>query len=224
MAIHTETGPSHLMPSGYFLDKFVAHKMSELTECGAPELSMESSWLNDFILSSFSRNHPPDRRAHPFEFIRRTEGAFSTYREARAALIEYIEAASSSVISPYFRALLYFELCLSQCWQGCDLIKGVIKITEGKEKAKEILFKEGDNTDMERLYEIYTDSRHYLAGGTAWSAASGQPWTHPTTTWITNRGIESARCPSGLSFPELVEILLSMGHLAGKLSRFEPAD
>jgi hypothetical protein len=38
--------------------------------------------------------------------------------------------------------------------------------------------------------------------------------------WITNNGIESIRAV--LSFEELLEMLLNMGRLAEKLSKFEP--
>ena len=59
-------------------------------------------------------------RAYIFNFLRRAEGASLAYREARKALIEYV-STPENVISPYFKALLFFEVCISQCYQGYDL-------------------------------------------------------------------------------------------------------
>lgn len=43
------------------LDNFVAHKLSELNHCGAPELVEESNWLNTFILRTiFHFSLPPE--------------------------------------------------------------------------------------------------------------------------------------------------------------------
>jgi hypothetical protein len=77
--------------TNHFLDNYVVHKLSGLTECGAPELLLENRWLNAFILNSALRVRlPAENRAYAFTFIRRVEGAISAYREAREALIEYI--------------------------------------------------------------------------------------------------------------------------------------
>jgi hypothetical protein len=39
-------------PTNYMLDNFVAHKLSLLTECGAPEFTNNENWLGTFILNS----------------------------------------------------------------------------------------------------------------------------------------------------------------------------
>jgi hypothetical protein len=104
--VNLQAGPGQ--PSNYFLDNFVAHKLSLLTQCDAPELIERSKRLGAFILSSvFITSLPAKSRAYLFNFMRRTEGAFSTYRDARIALIEYVESPRN-VVSPYFKALLSF--------------------------------------------------------------------------------------------------------------------
>jgi hypothetical protein len=106
----------------YLLDNFVAHKLSLLTECGTRELPEDANWLNTFILTCVFRVRLPAKtRAYVFNFIRRAEGALSAYREARVALIEYVNTPRN-VLSPYFRALLNFEVCISQCYQGYELL------------------------------------------------------------------------------------------------------
>ena len=75
--------------TNYFLDTFVAHKMSEITMCGAPDMeSEEKKWLNSFVLrTALNVKIEPKSKAHLLNFIRRIEASFSSYREARKSLI-----------------------------------------------------------------------------------------------------------------------------------------
>jgi hypothetical protein len=96
------------------LDNFVAHKLSSLTECGAPEFANDGNWLGASILNSvFIASLQPKPRAYLFNFLRRAEGAISSYRTARINLIEYLQTPRNT-LSPYFRALLHFEVSISQ--------------------------------------------------------------------------------------------------------------
>ena len=166
--------------SNYTLDNFVAHKLSLLTECGAQELCTNFNWLNTFVLTSvFHVRLPPKTRAYIFNFLRRTEGALSAYGQARAALIEYLKTPRN-VISPYFRALLHFEVCISQCYQGYELLA-----TASGEK----FFEKNDNSEGERLQVLYVDSKHMdrmIDGGKL-------PTEATAAIWITNHGLESSR-------------------------------
>lgn len=196
-----------MKPSNYLLDNFVAHKLSLLTECGAAELPAEVNWLNTFILNSVFRvSLPAKTRAYLFNFLRRAEGALSAYREARIALIEYV-GTPRNVLSPYFRALVNFEVCISQCYQGYELLA-----TASGEK----FFGQNDGSEAERLHILYVDSKHMdrmIDGGKI-------PTEATAAVWITNHGLESSR--AALSFDELLEMLLSMGRLAERLSTLEP--
>ena len=197
-----------MQPSNYLLDNFVAHKLSLLTECGARELPAEANWLNTFILTSVFRvSLPAKTRAYVFNFLRRAEGALSAYREARIALIEYLETPRN-VLSPYFRALLNFEVCISQCYQGYELLA-----TASGEK----FFERNDGSEAERLQMLYVDSKHMdrmIDGGKI-------PTEATAAVWITNHGLESSN--AALSFEELLEMLLNMGRLAERLSMLEPS-
>jgi DNA-directed RNA polymerase subunit RPC12/RpoP len=114
---------SGMQPSGHLLDKFVAHKLSLLTECGCPELLFDSNWIGVFILTSvFKARLRPKYHALVFNFLRRAEGACSAYRAGRLALIEYLETPPNA-LSPYFRALLNFELYIAECYQGLEMLK-----------------------------------------------------------------------------------------------------
>ena len=191
------------IPSNYTLDNYVAHKLSLLTECGARELSTETNWLNPFILTTtFNVKLEDKMRAYIFNFIRRAEAASSSYREARSALIEYLNTPRN-VLSPYFRALLNFEVCVSQCYQGYALLA---RASGNK------FFEKNDKSEAERLHALYVDSKHMdlMIDG------DKMPTEATSAIWITNQGLESNQ--AAFSFEELAEMLLNMGRLAERLS------
>jgi hypothetical protein len=201
-------GLGPMQPSNYLLDNFVAHRLSLLSTCGAPEIPDESNWLNGFILTTvFKTSLDSKTRAYLFNFLRRAQGAYSAYRGARTALIEYIETPRN-VLSPYFAALLNFEVCVSQCYQGYELL-----VMASGEK----LFETNDGSEGERLQKLYVDSKHMdqmIDGGKL-------PTQATAAIWITNDGLESSR--TKLSFEELVEMLLQMRRLAERLSIISPS-
>ena len=121
-------------------------------------------------------------------------------------MIEYIETPKN-VLSPYFRALLNFEICISQCYQGYELLATV---------SGEKLFEKNDHSEGERLQKLYVDSKHMdqmIDGGKL-------PTEATAAIWITNDGLESSRAK--LSFKELVEMLLQMRRLSERLSTMSP--
>jgi hypothetical protein len=196
-----------MQPSDYFLDNFVAHKLSLLTKCGAPELTTNANWISAFVLTrAFTAPLPQKKRAYAFNFVRRTEGAFSAYREARTALIEYLRTPRN-VVSPYFRALLNFEVCIAQCCQGYELLA-----TASGQKFPQ----KKDKSESGRLYALYIDSKHMdqmIDGGKL-------PTEATAAIWITNIGLESKR--AAVTFDELFEALHHMGELADELSTLAP--
>jgi hypothetical protein len=190
----------------YALDKFVAPKLSLLTNCGAPELSESSDWLNNFILNSiFVVPYPVDtRRTCIVAFLRRAEAAFLTYRKAQEQLIQYVTPRPTKVVSRYFEAVLYFEICLAQWSQGADILRAALDIN---------YFEKGDQSKEQRIKQLYNETKHLDE-----ARAKGRIADARATIWITNDGLEG-RCGAALSFGELHQALLEMGTLADKVSR-----
>jgi hypothetical protein len=201
------TDSCDMQPTDYFLDNFVAHKLSRLTKCGACELTTNANWISGFVLTrALTAPLPPKQREHAFNFVRRAEGAFSAYRQARTALIEYFQTPRN-VISPYFRALLNFEVCIAQCCQGYEL-----RATASGERSPPWK-KKNDKSELGCLYRLYIDSKH-MDG----MIDGGQLPTEATAAiWITNIGLESNR--AAVTFDELFELLRHMGEIADQLSR-----
>lgn len=198
---------SNAQPTNYLLDNYVAHKLSELNACGAPDLPEEGKWLNTFILKTiFHYNIPPKTRAYLFNFLRRTEGASTAYRTARRLLQEHL-ASPRNVVSPYFRSLTQFEICISQCYQGYDLLACAM----GQK-----LYEPGHGTPEEKLQTVYVDSKHMD------QMIHGDKMPEPATSgiWIINTGIESSR--GVITFQEIHDLLRGMHGLAEKLCSIEP--
>jgi hypothetical protein len=96
------------------MDNFIAAKISNLTGCGAPDISKNKKHvLNAFIMNhklALSLNNSSRRLI--FNFIRKVEIAFDEYCVARDSIIDYV-AAKDQRVTPYFKALAHLENCMS---------------------------------------------------------------------------------------------------------------
>jgi hypothetical protein len=194
--------------SDYALDTFVGHQLSLLTECGAKPIEEAPAWLTVFVLNSaLSATKEPKGYSYCLNFLRRAEGAISSYRSASLDLSEYINSSASS-ISRYFAALFHFESSIAQLWMA-DTLKAKPAGTRP--------FKPNSGSAEERLYAIYNASKHAenkIASGTI-------PVGAPAPTWITNRGIE---CSEALvSFAELEAKLRSISEFADGIAMLKDA-
>ena len=125
--------------------------------------------------------------------FRRAEGAIEAYREACAALPSI--SANAGTISPYFRALRQFELCIAQAYQCCLVVQKII----GKE-----LFIVGDHSPMDRLRALYNTSKHAdekIERGKLAKAGN-------LPIWLTTDGLQSAAV--NLSYEEFAAILTNL--------------
>ncbi|MER2584266.1 MAG: hypothetical protein ABTR20_16240 [Candidatus Competibacter sp.] len=190
------------MLSKYVRDTFIAHKLSELSECSAPELKEEPNWLNAFILKSIVVfDIPAKNRAYLLNFLRRAEAANTAYREARTQLSLYL-STPQNVISPYFKALTQFEVCIAWCYQGYELIARA----SGSQ-----LYRQGHGSRYEKLQIVYVDSKHmdFMISG------DKLPSDSTSGLWIINSGLESSR--GCLTFEDLHCLLCEMKDLAEKI-------
>lgn len=178
----------------YALDNFVAHRLSQLTECGAKEIEDAPNWAGAYVLNNVVgvMADPNKVRAYKMNFFRRADGAISSYRAARIHLTEYVRPKWETAVSQYFRALLNLEICVSQLYQGLDLIA-----TASNKK----VFDRSDGSKEERLNKIYNASKHMNE-----RIEKGEmPEEATSAVWITNSGLECK--DAALSFGELEDLL-----------------
>jgi hypothetical protein len=158
-----------------------------------------SGTLNNVFIASLA----PKPRAYYFNFLRRAEAAFASYRSARSELIEYIRTPRN-VLSPYFKALLNFEVCIGQTYQALELLA-----TAGKTK----VFDPKDGSKEERLHRLYIQSKHMdrmIDGGQI-------PTQATAALWITNQGLECKG--AALSFEELLSLMNWIGEIAERIAK-----
>jgi hypothetical protein len=192
-----------MTPTNAFLDHFVARKLSELTLCGAPVLDgIRRDWLNTFVLVTAFHNVADDWRPYVINYLRRVDGALAAYDAGTAALTEYVTTPHSSV-ALYFRALLGFEVCISQLCQSFQF--------RSSASANEIYIEDGGSAE-ERLFLLYNDQKNmdrFLGKGKGVIAAA-------SSIWITNAGLEGPK--ARLTFDELVETLRATADFATQLA------
>jgi len=192
-----------MTPTNAFLDHFVARKLSELTLCGAPVLDgIRRDWLNTFVLVTAFHNVADDWRPYVINYLRRADGALAAYDAGTAALTEYVTTPHGSV-SLYFRALLGFEVCISQLCQSFQF--------RSSASANEIYIEDGGSTE-ERLFLLYNDQKNmdrFLGKGKEVVGAA-------SSIWITNAGLEGPK--ARLTFDELVETLRATADFATQLA------
>ena len=192
--------------SHYALDRFVAPHLSELSTCGANDMSQYrdryDSWMQDFVLNSILRikfRHPD--RTYIACFLRRTQMAFHEYEQARCSLEEYVATRATSKC---LLALSRFENCVGQIYKAHMLLKNVL--------AEKRLFEKDDRSPLDRLNKIYNAGKHAES-----VIASGElPESFTTPVWITNQGLSSI--PASVTFVELEAMLSDLSKCAGHLS------
>jgi len=193
----------NLRPTDYFLDNFVAPKLSQLTKCGARDLGTTPNWLGTFILRDvFQGAYNPNARAFGFNFIRIVTGERHEYEKGRQKLHEHL-ATPRSHISAYFEAILSFEICISQSYQALKFL-----MTFGGER----LFDGEAESNEKSLNEIYNTTKHMderIQAGTI-------PKESTSGIWITDLGLESH--DGSLSFVGLAEVIDDLSRLAGKIA------
>jgi hypothetical protein len=189
--------------SFYALDNFVSQELSQLTECRATGVADEfpdyQSWLSTLVLNwVLGSSLPREKAALAFAIIRRAEAAITDYEEARKLLAKLVSSGKS--VSLYFRCLARFESTVAMVCQALTFIRKALNIK---------LYKKGDDSPHERLYEIYNKSRHY------------NPETLPTgqlhAVWIKNDGLFADGVH--LTFAELRELVHEVGRIANTLSK-----
>lgn len=192
--------------SKHVLDNYMAPKLSELTECGAPDLPSPKNLMGSYILNRiFVVEYRPEVQRLVFNFIRRVEHAYREYSEGRRQLAAYVASDRGTMVLLYFGALAHFEQCvaaLCQAWAFGE------KLPEQSRA-----FAPGDGSSAERIWTIHNDSKHM-------EERTSLPPEYTTAVWLTNTGLESARAVA--SFNELTDELRSCYEFAEFLAEELP--
>lgn len=202
--------------TAYAKDRFLAPKLSQLTEFTAPALQArpESSagWLAGFVLTSALRVNIPDpARQLMFTYLRRVDTAVLEYTRGREALEAFVRGRDEAGISKYSRCLHAFESTASAAFQAYQLTRQLLP-------DEPPLFERRDGSELYRLDRIYNAIKHadeWIANGRRFAPES------TLTVWIVNAGLE---CREGVvTFQELADEIGTLGRIAEGLATLDPS-
>jgi hypothetical protein len=192
--------------SDYALDAFIGKDLSKLSECNCSRVKDEypesDSWLSRFILTQiFVARLDESITKFAFSLLRKSVALFDEYEEACAKLSLFVSNEKKSV-SLYFKCLYHFENSIALLYQSYELGRKLI----GKD-----LFEKNDGSPLQRLNEIYNDSRH--------SDLSLLPEGKLQRIWIDNQEISTTR--ASIFFHELEDMIREIGDISKKLGEGE---
>jgi len=202
--------------SNYALDKYVAPKLSNLTENCAPDLKefgvVQGHWLAGFVLNSILiAQIEPVRRQALMDYFRKAEGAFCEYQEGRELLSSFLAARADkdqAFICLYFRSLRHFETSTIFAY-GAYMFFDAIRNRFAPKVPK--MFTRGDQSALQRLNSLQNVVKHAPD-----MLMKGQlDPLHAVAVWLTNQGLECSGC--SLTFSEFAHLLRELADAAGKL-------
>jgi len=187
--------------SSWVLDKYVAPEISKFTAASIPDTSevddQQQHWLNNFILNNIASGAlVSPMRQQMYNFLRRSQAAFSAYALAREATLAYL--TDRRVYPRYIEAANHWESFLAFAWQAfCFFGRG-----------QRIWFEPRDGPELERLHDLHVRAKH------ADTAIEKGDYIEdsPLCVWLTNGGLSSTH--AALTFGEIAEILTYMARLA----------
>jgi hypothetical protein len=185
------------------LNRFGAPELSLLAECKARELPTFPNYLSSAIWNQVRGvNHPDEAVVHlDLAFLRRAVAAADEYNLARADLLRFVEGLTSGGhrLDAYLSSLRHFEQCVGSIWQAAELFNRMAHRVQGLEPKKMTLYKQGENSDLERINKLNNVAKHF-------NAEQAEQTSAPV--WITNVGLKSA--DASLSFDELHENVVAL--------------
>jgi len=193
--------------SAEILDQFGAPELSKLSVCGAKELLKPPDYLSAAMFNYIVGVFHPDMSVRRLDlaFLRRMNAAYEDYGLGRENLRQYIEGVESAEhrLGKYLSALTHFEQCIGSVWQAAELFNRMEHRVLSKDTKKLTLYKQGEESDLERINTLNNVSKHFNAEQAEQSS---------TPVWITNEGLKCANAT--LSFDELRENLLALSEAA----------
>ncbi len=209
--------------TAYTLDNYCAPNLSRVTACGVPEIDPPKVWLTTFILNdALSGVISRKPAAFVLNFLRRVDASIVFYSDARNELTAYISHLNrpQTVISPFFRALISFEVCISQCYQAFELLWTLHMKEVYQKRSRGFSYVKVDTIErilcldgkLAQLGKLYVDSKHMDR------MIDGDQFPRKATTaiWITNDSLRSKS--AALSFVELRDTLKTLAELADRIA------
>lgn len=199
----------------YVLDRLVAPKCSELTECLAPELPEASNFFASFYLNNALVLGVPDKVRSPITvFLRRLANAGRDYRAGRDGMLKCVAVLqhSNAMVRGYLAALSHFESVIVNAYLALMVHEAIGKLIDPNMPRP---FQSRDGSPAQRLNLAYNALKHFNSNIERGMISDGA-----TPVWLVNDGIEcvGSEGQAKLRFAELVELLRNLEEDARFLS------
>jgi len=192
--------------SAEIIDKYIAPGVSTFTNADIPDMSSWAKesphWIANFFLNSaFSASFAPEMKAYAYNFLRRTQFAFSEHHLARESTFRFLKKSS---VSPtlYVEALFHWECFLGQSYHAFKLLATAWEGT---------IYKKNDGSIEQRLHALYNQVKHVES-----RIESGQMLPEATVSvWLENNGLKSI--DATITYAETADTLKELAKYANIL-------
>jgi hypothetical protein len=169
------------------LERYIAPGISEFESADIPDMreydSQSTYWVTNHFLNNMLRGSLKlPAAAYVHNYLRRAEGAFAEYAEAREATYRYLGSDRQSP-SLYASALLHWEFFLSQAWQAYALLQKLIQLLVEDPRYK--VFQPEDGSIEQRLWLLYNSMKHVESRIASDQLLDGAIMP----VWLSNQGI-----------------------------------
>lgn len=140
-------------------------------------------------------------KAYAYNFLRRTQFAFSEHQLARESTLRFLKKGSDSP-TVYVETLFHWECFLGQSWHAFQLLATAWDGT---------VYKKNDSSVEQRLNTLYNQMKHVES-----RIENGQMLTDATVpVWLENEGLKSIDV--AMTFAETAAILKELAKYANIL-------
>jgi hypothetical protein len=187
--------------TAFVMNRFGAPRLSELTDCGAPEMEEPKNYLGSLVLSNlFTVQYPDPMKRLTLMFGRRADNAVREYRSGRELLLSYLQRLPQG--NEHFlvalRAATHFEHCIGSASQAAALLDRLIDVANARDPSDP-----PDSRDRERRLKLIWNRAKHFEEDIMSPKMAAEDITAPV--WLTNTGISAE--PATVTWVEIHSVL-----------------
>lgn len=187
--------------AAFIVNGFGAPRLSELTECGAPEMEEPKNYLGSLFLNNlFAAQYPDPMKRLTVMFGRRADNAVREYRAGWQLLLSYLQRLpqGNNHFLVALRATTHFEQCIGSASQAAALLDRLIDVANARDPSEP-----PDSRDRERRLKLIWNRAKHFDEDIVDPKVAAEDITAPV--WLTNIGISSEKAT--VTWVELYSVL-----------------
>ncbi len=173
--------------AAFVVNGFGAPSLSELTECGVPEIDEPKNYLGSLVLNNlFAVQYPDPMKRLTLMFGRRADNAVREYRTGRELLLSYLQRLpqGNNHFLIALRAATHFEHCIGSASQAAALLDRLLDVANARDPSEP-----PDSRDRERRLKLIWNRAKHFDEDIMSPKMAAEDITAPV--WLTNTGISA---------------------------------